>query len=420
VPRRHAHRISERVTGDSSALDSSSDARARIGVACASDPTDPNAFSGSPAGLLAALSDCGCSPVAIPASLPRGIQRNLQLALAAATLRPVDLSRSDTSDQNLLRSAVRRRQSCLQASRSLAWIRSRAAQRSAHLHRPLDGAIQFGTDFRLPHDLPFITYDDQTVAQAARSYPYPWASNLSPRELDYVTRRQRSILQAARVCAAASEWAATSIVEDYGIDPQRVVVVGVGASHRAPPASKDWSTPRFLFVGKDWTRKNGDAVVRAFAELRQSHPQATLDLAGCDSDPKIDGVSSNGFLDPVSPAARERLQQLYSRATCFVMPSRHEPSAISYVEAASAGVGSIGTTSGGSSTLIGDGGVLVDPHDPSALLGAMRAFADPQTAERFGTIARERSDQFSWESVTRRLVGVLLEDDPVRYDLRSA
>lgn len=357
--------------------------------------------------------------MSISASLGGGLQRNLQLALAIASVRPADLRDREGSHRSRARSAVRRQQSCLQASRTLALIRSQAARHALRGQQPIDGAIQFGTDFRLPPHVPFVTYDDQTVAQAARSYAYPWVSELSPRQLDYVRGRQRAAFQAARACATVSAWAADSIVEDYGVDPRRVVVVGIGASHPAPAVSRDWSVPRFLFVGKDWNRKNGEGVIRAFSELRRSHPQAALDIAGCERDSTPDGVSSHGFLDPASSAGRDRLQALYARATCFVMPSTHEPAGIAYVEAASSGIGSIATTSGGSSTLVGAGGVLVDPHDPRSLADAMRVFADPDTAQRLGALARRHSELFTWEAVARRLVGVLLDGQTAPYDLRS-
>ena len=80
----------------------------------------------------------------------------------------------------------------------------------------------------------------------------------------------------------------------------------------------------------------------------------------------------------------ERLEQLFAQATCFVLPSHSEASAIAYVEAAAAGLPSIGTVAGGSDYLIGDGGLVVDPGDDDALLDAMLWLADPAVAARRG------------------------------------
>ena len=45
-----------------------------------------------------------------------------------------------------------------------------------------------------------------------------------------------------------------------------------------------------------------------------------------------------GLFNPANHTDRGRMVALYSRATCFVMPSRYEPFGISYADAGSAGV----------------------------------------------------------------------------------
>jgi glycosyltransferase involved in cell wall biosynthesis len=85
----------------------------------------------------------------------------------------------------------------------------------------------------------------------------------------------------------------------------------------------------------------------------------------------------------------------------------HEPSALSYVEAAAAGIGSVATASGGSSTLVGDAGVVVEPTDTDALRAAMAAFCEPDYARRAGAAARDRAARFTWTAVAGRLVAAL-------------
>ena len=89
------------------------------------------------------------------------------------------------------------------------------------------------------------------------------------------------------------------------------------------------------------------------------------------------------------------------------MPSHYDAAGIAYVEAAAAGLPSIGTRNGGPGFLIGDGGIVVDPRDDEALLTAMRRLADPDTAARMGAAAKERSELFTWSAVARRLVRAL-------------
>ena len=101
---------------------------------------------------------------------------------------------------------------------------------------------------------------------------------------------------------------------------------------------------------------------------------------------------------------REEILELFARATCFVMPSLIEPFGIAYVEAASAGVPSIGASIGGARDIIGeDGGIVV-----SARRGGRAArrrcsrLADPDTARRMGAAARERAGIYTWVKVAER------------------
>jgi glycosyltransferase involved in cell wall biosynthesis len=159
-----------------------------------------------------------------------------------------------------------------------------------------------------------------------------------------------------------------------------------------------------LFVGWDWARKNGDAVVRAFLALREQVPDATLDVVG--HHPPLDdpGVTGHGPLSLLDPEARATVEQLFHRSTCFVMPSLIEPFGIVYVEAAMAGIPSIGTTIGGTSESIGDGGLRVDPEDPNALLRAMREMTDAATAAELGRIANARAAGLTWRLTAERIL----------------
>ena len=213
----------------------------------------------------------------------------------------------------------------------------------------------------------------------------------------------------ARACCAASRWAADGLIRD-GIDPRKVHVVGYGANvdlGRRPEqlwAERLWAEPRFLFVGRDWQRKNGEAVLRAFRKVRAEVPAARLDLVG--HHPPLDepGVTGHGPLSLYDPDTRDRARELFASATCFVVPSHLEPFGIVYVEAARAGIASIGTTVGGTDTSIGDAGFRVDPDDDDALYDAMRAMTDPQVAAERGQAAYRHARLLTWEAFGERVM----------------
>jgi glycosyltransferase involved in cell wall biosynthesis len=271
----------------------------------------------------------------------------------------------------------------------------------------LDGIVQIGTGYLIPREIPVATFEDMTVRQV-ETHPYLGWDALSKRAwASRIALQRKAYDQAVAVCLT-SRWAAESVVHDYGIAPEKVHIVGVGRNHSpGDVAERDWSVPHFLFVGIDWERKNGPAVLRAFARTREQIPQATLDIVGGHPPIEQEGVTAHGILRLDVPEQHERVERLFARATCFVMPSLAEASAIAYVEAGAAGVPSIGSSSGGSEYLIGDGGVIVDPHDDDGLLDAMRQLSDGPTAMAMGKAAKRRSERFTWPEVGRRLLEAL-------------
>jgi glycosyltransferase involved in cell wall biosynthesis len=228
--------------------------------------------------------------------------------------------------------------------------------------------------------------------------------------------RQATSSRAASVCCVSTQWAARSFIEDYGIPPERVRVVGMGhrPRRRVAGAERNWSVPRFLFVGVDWQRKNGEAVLHAFGEVRRRFPDATLDVVG--RHPPLDqpGVTGHGFLAREDASAQTMLDTLYARATAFVLPSRFDPSPIAYLEAASSGLAVIATTEGGAPGLLGSAAITVHPDDRRGLVDAMCRLADPATGRSMGLQALRQSEQFGWVDVARRIIQALhLRDAPV-------
>jgi glycosyltransferase involved in cell wall biosynthesis len=366
-----------------------------IGVAAAGDPSDVTAYSGVPASLLAAFADLGVQAQPLAADLGAGTR----VALALLAIRRP----SDVLDP---RAALRRRRADIVASSRMATLRSMALRRAVRRRHP-DAVVQNGCEFRTPAGVPFVTFEDSTVAQARRAYEWGHLEIGEDTAAAWIGM-QRRCYEKARACCTYNHWAAESIVADYGQPPEKVKVVGVGLNNpTGPPAHRSWSSPRFLFVGYDWSRKNGDRVVAAFSRLRERIPTAELHLVG--GHPRIDvpGVTGHGPLSLDSAESRERLLSIFQAATCFVMPSLHEPTGIVHAEASAAGIASIGTICGGVSTVIGEAGRLVDPTSDQSIFEAMLELSDPQVAESLGHLALERSRLFTWEKVAERLLRAL-------------
>lgn len=237
------------------------------------------------------------------------------------------------------------------------------------------------------------------------------------RQQKWVAAKHAAVYRGAHACCVTGRWSADGLIRD-GVPANRVRVVGCGTNLAlAPPEERDWSHPRFLFVGWDWARKNGDAVVRAFTELRAAVPSAHLDVVGHHPPIKVEGVTGHGPLSAFDPSSRPALESLFLDATAFVMPSLLEPLGIVYAEAAAAGIASIGTTNGGAGDIIGDAGMLVDPEDSTALTRAMRELSDPDTARALGARAAAQAGGRSWALVGQRVLRALDLDWPGQSEL---
>jgi glycosyltransferase involved in cell wall biosynthesis len=374
---------------------------ARIGIVFPGDPRAPKTWSGTPAGVARGFEEAGAAVVPVHADLPRALEF---VARNAVALRMLPRTRTGTLEGSLrLARAVARISPEL--GRCYGWAARARLRRTG----PVDGLVQIGTGYTLGGDAPIVTFEDITIPQAlALGYP-DWLA-LSRRALGTALDRQRRAYDRAAACCLTTNWAADSVISDYGVPSEKVHVVGLGRNYTPPAGPRRWESPRFLFVGKDWQGKNGEAVLRAFARLRTEIPEAHLDIVG--HHPRLDapGVVGHGFLRMGVAEDRATLERLFQTATCFVLPSRYEASAIVYLEAGAAGLPSIVTSVGGSREFVGEAGRVVDPRDDEALLAAMLELAHPDTAARLGALARARSDLFTWRAVSERLLRALALD----------
>ncbi len=368
----------------------------RVAVVFSGDARDPSAWSGTPAGIVSGLEAAGAEVVVIRAR-PRA--RFDQLLLRFLALPGAALGTLRTRDWH---ASVARAKSNAGNGLVHSALCGVIARRRLSAAGPVDGVVQIGTSYVVRHPR-LVTYEDMTIPQAFGSPWFGWQW-LPAWVVAGRRRTQRAAYREAWRACTATPWTASSIISDYGIPAAQVVPVGIGANHDSTVVSRDWSQPKFLFIGKDWTDKNGPTLLKAFALLRQVHPTATLDIVG--NHPAIDepGVTGHGYLALAEPGPRATMARLLSEATCLVVPTSFEPAGIAYVEAAAAGLPSIGTNRGGAADVIGPGGLTVDPTSASELARAMSAMCDAGTAMSYGAAGAARAGLLTWPAVGRRLL----------------
>ena len=190
----------------------------RIGLVVGGDAEDPAAWSGVPAGVLDGLREAGVEVVPVRAALSPRLGR---VTLRALTLRHTRLGLGSPR----ARIAAGRRFAVV--SPQMVALRGRAVRANLRRAGALDGLVQVGTEYVLPAGPPTVTLEDQTVPQA-RASAYSFLHRLPPALAEDWLERQLLAYRRAVACCVTTHWAARSVIDDYGIAPEKVRVVGVG------------------------------------------------------------------------------------------------------------------------------------------------------------------------------------------------
>lgn len=197
----------------------------------------------------------------------------------------------------------------------------------------------------------------------------------------------RRVFTRAAAVVAWSEWAADSLVSDYGVERERITVAHPGA----PPEFFDIPRepaprrPRVLFVGGDFGRKGGPELLRAFDRVKGS---AELTIVSDVELPARDGVRVERGIRPGS----ERLYEAYASADIFCFPTKGDCTPLVLGEAMAAGLPVITTDVGSNLETLGGGagGVVVSAGAEDQLATALqRLVADASERQQMGRAARE-------------------------------
>lgn len=254
--------------------------------------------------------------------------------------------------------------------------------------------------------IPNFLYTDHTYL-ANRRYKPPraaWPASRAWREME------ASLYQQARVCFTSSQFAADSIVEDYGVSRERVEVVCSGCNTDLPASVARPERPprRILFVGVEWERKGGPVLLEALSEVQKRFPDATLDVVGCRPPVFAEGVSIHGRVE------RSLVSSFMQKADLFCLPSLADPSAAALTEASAFGLPVVATRVGGTPERVLDErtGILVEPFDAKGLAAALcRLMDNGHLAREMGARGRELVlREFTWAAVAEKVAKRIREE----------
>lgn len=263
------------------------------------------------------------------------------------------------------------------------------------------------------------------AALAGRARHTPWVVTAHGGDVANLSSGAVRTLSAAGVNGAAdviavSEWLAGRMYEE-GLRPERVEIASMGVDaarfrigDRAAARGRlglPADAPVVLAVGGLTERKNPLGLVRAFALLRASRPDALLvfvgdgPLAGAIDDAAreagvADAVTRTGVLP------NEGVTDWMTAASVVAQVSLVEPLGVAALEAMASGRPVVGTSVGGLREVVPDGvaGVIVDPRDDDAIADALARMIDAPPSE---DACREAAMAHSLDRETDRVLAVL-------------
>ena len=114
---------------------------------------------------------------------------------------------------------------------------------------------------------PLVISLDTTNARNAYRLPYRAPTRFTPWSVPMSMWFERRLFAEARTIVANSEWAASSLRDDYGLSDDRVVVVPAGIE--APVVERRRSVgdrPTIVFLGRQLERKGGLELLDAWRQ----------------------------------------------------------------------------------------------------------------------------------------------------------
>ncbi len=217
-----------------------------------------------------------------------------------------------------------------------------------------------------------------------------------------------------------------AVLESVGAEGSKIRVIypGVDAERfevRAQPRTDQGKV--LLSVGRLQRRKGHDLVLRALPALLKRHSTLRYVIVGDGEErPRLESMARELAVTArvtfVGEVPDDLLPGYFAAADIFVLPNRVEKGdfegfGIVFLEAAAAGLPTVGGRSGGvpEAVLEDETGLLVDGTDPAELEGALhRLLVDRVLARSLGEAGRRRvRNEFTWAASAARLREAHLE-----------
>jgi len=368
------------------------------------EPYDIKNWSGIPYHLFKTLKSKGCLLNAVGVTSPKGLDLSLKV------LYGIYLKRAKRLGEITQRSALSRYVLGLAA-------RQRIEKLINFPYGMKNTAILSTTtliDTR-KFNFPVFVYLDATLYQAYHLNQNYKKFNLLPnKEFEKVNQLEKEILNSYTGIFVFSEWVRNSLINDYDLNPKKIIVVGYGVNLPFIDdfIKRDFVKPIILSVVTDFYRKGGEIIIKVYQILKNEFQNLELVLIGNvpETYKKVlgDKVKFVDFLKKDQPENLQKLISYYKMASVFLLPSLYDTMPNVILEAMYLKTPVVTSNVCGIPEMVKDGetGFVISSFNPEDYAEKVKLLLKNNTLRwKLGENARKRVlSQFTWEKVTDKII----------------
>lgn len=232
-----------------------------------------------------------------------------------------------------------------------------------------------------------------------------------------------NLVRQVRLVITDSEFSQQRIIELCRVPEEKVRSIPCGVDparfYPRPPqqivrvsAKYGLSGDYVLMVGSLDPRKNLTTLFKAWEIVSHYHGDVNLVIAGGKGhafrnmrmDDLPTGTRLLGYVD------ESDLPFLYSGAVAYVNPSLYEGFGLSVLEAMACGTAVVASNNTALPEVVGEAGLLVDPHDTHAIAAGLRSLiSEPIARKLLARKGLERARMYSWENTAEQIWNTMIQ-----------
>jgi alpha-1,3-rhamnosyl/mannosyltransferase len=235
-------------------------------------------------------------------------------------------------------------------------------------------------------------------------------------------------LERAQKIITDSEFIKTEIVSTFNISPEKIQSIGLGVENDFKPklSTETASTLNkhglgfknyILALGTLEPRKNLQLALESFISLpqtiRKQYPLVLVGMLGWKTsslEKLIEPLLKTGEVRQLGYVSREELIDITASAKMLIYPSIYEGFGLPPLEAMACGTPVIASNVSSIPEVVGDAGLLIDPHDSNQLKESILAVIDDEDlSKRLSKAGLAQSKKFSWEQCTHNTIATYKE-----------